>query len=122
MKEKVSFMINLLGCGLVGACLIFAAGCETPGGGAEEAQGDTVTGDAKPAVPKGVAVVDQVDKEFNYVILKTSAKIKGTRELDVYRGDEVVGKVKLDGTRSGDFVSADIVEGDIKTGDVVRLK
>ena len=117
MKEKVSFMVNLLGCGLIGACLFFAAGCETPGGGAEEPQGDT-----KPAVPKGVAVVDQVDKEFNYVILKTSAKIPGEMVLDVYRGDEVVGKVKLDGTRSGDFVSADIVEGDIKKGDTIRLK
>ena len=122
MKEKVSFMINLLGCGLVGACLFFATGCETTGGGAEETQDATAAGDEKPTIPKGVAVVDQVDKVFNYVILKTSAKIKGTKELDVYRGDEVVGKVKLDGTRSGDFVSADIVEGDIKTGDIVRLK
>lgn len=122
MKEKISFMINLLGCGLVGACLFFATGCETTSGSAEEPQDATEAGDEKPALPKGVAVVDQVDKEFNYVILKTSAKIKGTKELDVYRGDKVIGKVKLDGTRSGDFVSADIVEGDIKTGDTIRLK
>ncbi|MFT5122203.1 MAG: hypothetical protein ACI9QL_002657 [Candidatus Omnitrophota bacterium] len=124
MKEKKSFMINLLGCGLVSTCLFMVTGCETTGGGEAEptVEAPVEAGAAKAAVPAGAALVDQVDKEFNYVIIKTSAKVKAGKEFDVYRGDQVVGKVKCDGTRSGDFVSADIVDGDIKVGDSVRLK
>ena len=129
---KNIFSIKSLALICATALIAFSVGCtttevsETGGEQAGEATGEQpegATGEGEAAAePQVAGEVSLVDNDFNYVILKSTGKIKPDSELEIYRGKKKVGVVKVSAPRRDNFISADIVEGKIRVGDIAKQK
>ncbi len=110
-----------LGC-MAMACLLLPAvtGCRTPDAAGPEAVVAT------PAV--GVATneimvgrIAQVNRRYNYVIIKCESLPVTGEDAVVYHKDKPVGKLHISGPARPPFVAADILDGRPQKEDAVKV-
>lgn len=92
------------------------AGCRTAPGPAAAA--------AEPAEPVYVEVVAgrvmHVNGREGHVILECASLPSAGEEAKVYRGEELVGRLRVSGPGRFPFVAADILEGRPREGDLAK--
>ncbi|NQU11387.1 hypothetical protein HQ590_11385 [bacterium] len=118
MKRIYRFALGIVGSLVISAGLMFMTGCVSPS--AREA--DRIQ-DATP-VPFGPAAarITVVNDEYRFVVLDFSDRSMprlGT-ELNVYRGEQKVGRVRLTEPVRARFATADVLEGTVRVGDEAR--
>jgi hypothetical protein len=107
-------MIKRLSIGF--AMLTLLVSCQTP-----------LSEDAKKSVKEKEPMplageVVRVNHEYQYAVLRCAVLPSGVEEAIVYRGDVMVGHVKLTGPVHPPYIVADVLDGKLRIGDRVRNK
>ena len=106
-------------------CGLLAAGCKGTSGDKKAGPGASQKGKTKPTMTPDYALrgrVSMVNSRTRSVILSFPIGWLPAvdRRLNVYRGDQKVGEVRITGPQMDTNIAADLLAGEAKPGDEVR--